>query len=54
MTENISGLVFLVCKNVQLDGIFVSSNFNFKLSSFIGFIYSIFDAPAIHKDIPGL
>ena len=53
MTENISGLVFLVCKNMQLDGIFTSSNCNFKLSSLIGFIQNIFDDPSIHKDISG-
>ena len=53
MTENISGLLFLVRKNMQLDGIFTSPNFNFKLSSLIGFIQNIFDAQAVHKDISG-
>ena len=51
MIENIPGLISL---NLQLDGIFTSSNFNFKLSSFIAFIQNTFHAPAIHKDIsPG-
>ena len=49
--KNISGLAFLVCKNVQLDGICASSNFNFKLSSFIGFFQTVFDSPATHEEI---